>query len=84
MDKNVIDILIDVIGIAIGVWDVIYHKSLGVKTAYIQQRGYGKWFHVNLITDRSIKSYQRGYLIGGIFLITICFFFLIRRLLPLF
>lgn len=84
MGKNVIDILGDIIIIAIGFLCVIYHKSMGTKTAYQQQQGFGKWFHLNLITDKSIKSYQRWWLAGGIGLIIIGFPPLIRRLLSLF
>lgn len=84
MDKNVIDILEDIIGIAIGLGSAIYYKSLGEKTAQIQQRGYGKWFYVNLLTDRSIKFYQLSYLVGGIVFLIINLFLLIRRLLTLF
>ncbi len=66
MDRVIVDVLGNIISIVIGVILAIYHKSLGIKAAYYNQR-FLKLFHIQIeFSEETIKGIQIMFLIIGI------------------
>lgn len=66
MNKNVVDTIVGIIFIAMGFWFAIYHKSLGSKATYYQQKFWGLFHFKMNFSQKTVKAYQFMYLIFGI------------------
>jgi len=66
MDKNVMDILGGIISVIMGLGLIIYHKSLGTKTAYYQQRFWDLFHFRTSFSEGTINAIQIMFLIIGI------------------